>query len=60
MIPERCGLDSARRFAALLDLDFDNLLFAHGEPLIGGGRIALRQFIADSRTADIAANTRRQ
>jgi len=31
---------------ALLDLDFDSLLFAHGEPLIGGGEAALREFIA--------------
>ena len=30
----------------LLGLDFDNLLFAHGEPLIGGGRAALREFVA--------------
>ncbi len=30
----------------LLDLDFDNLLFAHGDPLIGGGRAALREFVA--------------
>ena len=30
----------------LLDLDFDHLLFAHGEPLIGGGRVALRGFVA--------------
>jgi len=38
----RAGLrDSLRR---LVDLDFDNLLFAHGEPLIGGGRAALREF----------------
>ena len=35
--------ESLRR---LLDLEFDNLLFAHGEPLIGGGRIALREFVA--------------
>jgi glyoxylase-like metal-dependent hydrolase (beta-lactamase superfamily II) len=41
----RAGLrESLRR---LLDLDFDNLLFAHGEPLIGGGRVALREFVAD-------------
>jgi hypothetical protein len=32
----------------LLELDFDNLLFAHGEPLIGGGKAALREFIAGS------------
>jgi hypothetical protein len=29
----------------LLDLDFDHLLFAHGEPLIGGGKSALREFV---------------
>ena len=40
----RAGLrESLRR---LLDLDFDHLLFAHGEPLIGGGRAALRDFVA--------------
>ena len=40
----RAGLrESLRR---LLDLDFDSLLFAHGEPLIGGGRAALREFVA--------------
>jgi hypothetical protein len=39
----RAGLrESLRR---LLELDFDNLLFAHGEPLIGGGRAALREFV---------------
>lgn len=35
--------ESLRR---LLDLDFDSLLFAHGEPLIGGGKSALREFVA--------------
>jgi len=30
----------------LLDLDFDSLLFAHGEPLIGGGKVALYEFVA--------------
>ena len=40
----RAGLrESLRR---LLDLDFDHLLFAHGDPLIGGGRAALREFAA--------------
>ena len=40
----RAGLrESLRR---LLDLDFDNLLFAHGEPLVGGGKAALREFVA--------------
>jgi hypothetical protein len=31
-------------YSRLLDRDFDNLLFAHGEPLIGGGKEALRRF----------------
>lgn len=32
--------------------EFDNLLFAHGEPVIGGGRAALRAFVdAGGRTA---------
>lgn len=33
-----------RQFRSLLDLDFDTLLFAHGEPLVGGGKAALREF----------------
>jgi hypothetical protein len=32
-------------FGRLLALDFDHLLFAHGEPLIGGGKAALREFV---------------
>jgi len=40
----KSGLRSA--YSALLDRDFDNLLFAHGEPLIGGGKEALRRFAA--------------
>jgi hypothetical protein len=31
---------------ALLELDFDSMLFAHGEPLIGGAKGALRAFLA--------------
>jgi hypothetical protein len=39
----RAGLrESLRR---LLELDFEHLLFAHGDPLIGGGKIALREFV---------------
>jgi hypothetical protein len=29
----------------LLELPFDALLFAHGEPLVGGGKRALREFV---------------
>ena len=31
-------------YSRLLDRDFDNLLFAHGKPLIGGGNDTLRGF----------------
>lgn len=40
----RAGLRASLR--RLLELNFDSLLFAHGEPLIGGGRAALREFLA--------------
>lgn len=33
------------RLRELLELDFDHLLFAHGDPLIGGGKAALRAFV---------------
>jgi glyoxylase-like metal-dependent hydrolase (beta-lactamase superfamily II) len=32
-------------FAKLLELDFDNLLLAHGDPLIGEGRKRLGEFV---------------
>jgi hypothetical protein len=35
-------------FRALLDRDFDSLLFAHGNPLLGGGKQALREFVDSS------------
>jgi hypothetical protein len=38
----KAGLHEA--YSALLDRDFDNLLFAHGDPLVGGGKEALRGF----------------
>lgn len=41
----RAGLRAS--LGRLLELDFDSLLFAHGEPLIGGGKAALRDFLAD-------------
>ena len=41
----RTGLREALR--RLLDLEFDHLLFAHGDPLISGGKAALRDFVAD-------------
>ena len=34
-----------QQFHALLERDFDSLLFAHGEPIVGGGKRALRDFV---------------
>ena len=36
----------AESLERLLDVDFDTLLFAHGEPIVGGGKQALREFLA--------------
>lgn len=33
-------------FRALLELDFDSILLAHGPPVVGGGKEALREFAA--------------
>ena len=32
-------------YAGLLELDFDTLLLAHGDPVVSGGREALRAFV---------------
>jgi glyoxylase-like metal-dependent hydrolase (beta-lactamase superfamily II) len=40
------ALKSAYR--RLLSLDFDHLMFAHGEPWIGGGKRALAEFAANA------------
>jgi hypothetical protein len=42
--PEGVKAGLRESYRRLLDLDFDNLLFAHGDPLIGGGKEALRKF----------------
>jgi hypothetical protein len=39
----KAGLRAA--FHGLLEHDFDHLLFAHGMPLVGGGKAALRAFV---------------
>ena len=43
------GLRSALR--SLLELEFDSLLFAHGDPLLGGGMQALREFVESGSRA---------
>ena len=42
--PEQVKRAILERVAALLDEDFDHLLFAHGNPIVGGGKEALRAF----------------
>ncbi len=44
--PERVKAGLRQKLEGLLARDFDHLLFAHGEPLVGGGRDALRRFAA--------------
>jgi hypothetical protein len=43
--PEGVKAGLRRSLRALLEVDFDGLLFAHGEPLASGGREALREFL---------------
>ena len=42
--PEAVKSGLRKAYSRLLDRDFDNLLFAHGDPLIGGGKEALHKF----------------
>ena len=41
----KTGLTAA--FERLLELDFDHLLLAHGEPLVGDGKAQLRTFVRE-------------
>jgi glyoxylase-like metal-dependent hydrolase (beta-lactamase superfamily II) len=43
--PERTKRELRAAYARLLDLDFEILLLAHGAPMLGGGRSALRAFV---------------
>ncbi len=40
----KAGLKAA--YNKLLEREFDNLLLAHGWPIVGGGKAALREFVA--------------
>jgi hypothetical protein len=44
--PERVKRELTSAFDRLLELDFDTLLFAHGDPLVRGGKEALLGFVA--------------
>jgi glyoxylase-like metal-dependent hydrolase (beta-lactamase superfamily II) len=43
--PEGVKRVTRERCRNLLDEPFDHLLFAHGDPIVGGGRDALRKFV---------------
>jgi hypothetical protein len=43
--PEKTKQRLLDAYRGLLERDFDHLLFAHGEPVIGGGREALKEFV---------------
>jgi len=49
--PERVKADTLEAIDRLLELDFEHLLFAHGEPVVGGGRTALQAFRESPRSA---------
>lgn len=42
--PEGVKAGLRQAYAGILDRDFDSLLFAHGDPIVGGGKEALRSF----------------
>jgi glyoxylase-like metal-dependent hydrolase (beta-lactamase superfamily II) len=46
--PERTKQGLRDAYAQLLELDFDVLLVAHGAPVVGGAKDALREFAATS------------
>lgn len=43
--PEEVKRGLRKALERLLEHDFEHLLFAHGEPLVGGGRAALRDLV---------------
>jgi hypothetical protein len=47
--PGRVKRELVAAFDRLVDLEFDTLLFAHGEPLAGGGKAALERFVTQRR-----------
>lgn len=44
--PEQTKRDLRDAYARLLELDFDRLLLAHGDPVVSGGKQALREFVS--------------
>ena len=46
--PEETKRGLRQAYERLLELDFDVLLLAHGQPVVTGGKAALRKFVADA------------
>jgi hypothetical protein len=44
--PEAVKRGLKQQLQALLERDFDHLLFAHGDPIVGGGKSLLRDFVS--------------
>lgn len=49
--PEAVKAGLTQAFRGLLELDFDHLLLAHGEPLVGDGKRQLQAFVAAAGAA---------
>jgi hypothetical protein len=47
--PEQVRADITGALEGLLSESFDHLLFAHGEPVVGGGRQLLERFVSERR-----------
>jgi hypothetical protein len=45
--PEETKRGIVAAVGRLLDLEFDHLLFAHGDPIVGGGKAALERFVEE-------------
>jgi hypothetical protein len=52
--PERTRASLAEAYRRLLQLDFDHLLLAHGHPVAGGAKEALRRFLDERSAAEVA------
>lgn len=53
--PERTKAGTLAALEPLLELEWDALLLAHGEPAAAGGKAELESFIAAPRSADFSA-----
>lgn len=51
--PARVKAGTLSALRRLLELDFDAILLAHGEPIPRGGKRALERFVAEPRTAEL-------